>query len=342
MLLVLPYIEHGTEYAGYDLRFPYNDIRAPGNQIVAKSVVQIFQCPTNPLSNLRFNNAKTDSQGYGIADYTSLPYVEQAAVAGGGTIALAPTAMTGAMYPGTFYHKFIVSGSTGDNGRIPDSKSVQLDTTTTGGYNTVLGTPSGGASSLPLTGANSVTGGGQAGNKIDAMYGLPRIADITDGTANSILLYEDVGRNEQMDGIDVVAPYVGTPFPNEYLDPLNSEQLGTIGTWTKRVHWRFADPDTASGMKQKLNNSKGGSMNTADPNITSESLTNPCVGHSWHCHDCGANNEGFSFHGNGAHIAFADGHVVFMREGVTQEVLRALGTRNNRLNELGIDYDADR
>jgi prepilin-type processing-associated H-X9-DG protein len=322
MLLILPYLERETEYQKYDLRYPYNDPRAPGNLLTGQTIVQIYQCPTNPLSNLRFNNGTTDSTGMAIADYTTLPYVEAAAAPGGNVFALSPAALTGAMYPGTYYHKFLTA--TSPDGRIPASKSVQLDTTQAGTNNTAGpgGTP------IPLTGANSQ--GGVTGNKIDAMFGLPRIADIADGTANSIMLYEDVGRNEQMNGIN----FDGTPFPNEYYDPLASELAGAP---TKRSHWKFIDPDTASGMLQKINNAAGGSMNSADPNVDP---LNKCFGKSWTCHDCGANNEAFSFHGNGAHIAFADGHVVFMRDGVTQEVLRALGTRQNKLNELSIDYSA--
>jgi prepilin-type processing-associated H-X9-DG protein len=76
-------------------------------------------------------------------------------------------------------------------------------------------------------------------------------------------------------------------------------------------------------------------MNSADPNDT----TNPkCAGVSWHVHDCGPNNEAFSFHGGGAHVAFADGHVVFMRDGTTQAVLRAIATRSNGINEVGLEY----
>lgn len=139
------------------------------------------------------------------------------------------------------------------------------------------------------------------------------------------MLYEDVGRNENMDGYD---PGKAAYFVNEYYDPVASEALGGP---TKRCHWRFIDPDTASGMLQKINNASGGSMDYPDPNVVD--VNNKCVGWSWHAHDCGANNEAFSFHGAGAHVIFADGHVVFMRSSVTQEVLRTLGTRSNKTNE---------
>src|SRR5665213_1504893 len=40
MMLILPYIEKDSSYGSYDVRFPYNDPRAPGNQKAAQTVVR--------------------------------------------------------------------------------------------------------------------------------------------------------------------------------------------------------------------------------------------------------------------------------------------------------------
>jgi len=347
MMMILPYLEHQGDQALYDPRFPYNDFQAPDNKAASQAVVKIYRCPTNRMANLRFNNGNTDSLGFGTCDYATLPYVESATGPGGTVYALMPSALTGAMYPGTYYNKFLPASW--DSGTltspIASKKSVQLDTTPGGWFNTVQPPVGGVPTPTPLTGSNSQ--GGIGGNKIDPMYGLPKIADITDGTSNSILLYEDVGRNETMDGQEI-ASLGGAFYNNEYLDPVASfggdttdyrTVVGGVVTYpaaapaftaVKRSHWRFADPDSASGMLQRINNASGGSMDTVDPNVDP---ANRCYKKTWHCHDCGANNEAFSFHGNGAHVSFADGHVVFMRDGVTQEVLRALGTRSNKTNE---------
>jgi len=360
LLMILPFIEHEQDFIKYDVRYPYNDPRVSGgtlaigpdptggggintsqtfsvlpttlsynigeglgnNAIVGLTQVKAYHCPSNPLSNLRYNNGMTDSVGFMCSDYAPLPYVEAATAPNGNVYALMPTALTGAQYPLTFYHKFLSA----DTGPIKASKSVQLDTTVAGGFNTA----GPGGSSIQLTGANST--GGIVGNKIDAMYGLPKKADISDGTSNSIILYEDVGRNESMDGYGFNPTGSGASgyLINEYYDPVASEALGQP---TKRCHWRFVDPDTASGMLQKVNNASGGSMDYPDPNVDPK---NKCYGYTWRAHDCGPNNEAFSFHGPGAHVAFADGHVTFMRSTVTQEVLRALGTRSNKFNEGNI------
>src|SRR5262249_42100729 len=135
-------------------------------------------------------------------------------------------------------------------------------------------------------------------SQIDATGGAPKVDDIRDGTSNTIMMYEDVGRNDQMNGVN----YDGSPFANDFYDPV------TAG---KRTGWRWADPDTSASIRFRINNGSGASMSFPDPNITDP--TNPCYLKSWTVYDCGPYNEPFSFHGGGAHVIFADGHVTFMR-----------------------------
>ena len=47
----------------------------------------------------------------------------------------------------------------------------------------------------------------------------------------------------------------------------------------------------------------------------------------------------FSFHGNGAHAVFADGHVAFVRETISKTILRALATRADGKNEAFPEAD---
>jgi prepilin-type processing-associated H-X9-DG protein len=190
---------------------------------------------------------------------------------------------------------------------------VQLDTRTPGaapvGF-TAWETPPVGFVAQPLTGAAGI---------IDPNYGLPKIQDIRDGTATSIILYECTGRNEGMDG---------NTLTNDYYDPYASALAGAP---TGRRHWRFGDPDTTSGVSKRINNNAGFGMN-----ITIVSNDN-CNGQNWRAHDCGPNNEPFSFHGGGTHFAFADGHVAYVRDSVSIDVLKALATRNNGANEGGLE-----
>ena len=123
------------------------------------------------------------------------------------------------------------------------------------------------------------------------------MGSIVDGTSNSILLYEDVGRNEKIDG-------TGGP-PNNYLDPIDGKG---------RRHWRWAEPDNTSGCSKVVNNNK-----------TPRNGPSTCP---WTAHDCGPNNEMFSFHPGGAQLVLADGSVRFLSETVELRVLYSLGTRD--------------
>ncbi len=148
---------------------------------------------------------------------------------------------------------------------------------------------------------------------IDAMAGLPTLSEITDGTSSTILFYEMTGANDKM----------GPPTANAYYDPIS-------GGYSS--HWRWANPDFSSGMSKKLNNNKAATYTTPDPNGEGCTLMS---------HDCGNNSEAFSFHGNGVHMVFADGHVSYVRESIPLALLRALATRSEGRVEAdlsGADY----
>ena len=158
---------------------------------------------------------------------------------------------------------------------------------------------------------------------IDPNYGLPTLSEITDGTSSTIMWYEDVGQNEQMFGLPTDTP----PVPaNSYFDPI---------TGGPSVQWRWASPDMASGISKPWMNNKNATYTTVDLNTP---VAQQCT---WKYHDCGPNSEPFSFHSNGAHALFADGHVRFIRAGVPPAIIRALTTRGDARSEpdvTGFDY----
>jgi prepilin-type N-terminal cleavage/methylation domain-containing protein/prepilin-type processing-associated H-X9-DG protein len=141
--------------------------------------------------------------------------------------------------------------------------------------------------------------------QVDALYGCPKIEEIADGSSSTILFVEDTGQNELM----------MTPS-NAYYDPI-------AGAASRP--WRWANPDIASGLSRKLNNNRGASYATPDPNGD---------GCTWVQADCGPNSEPFSFHGNGVHMVFADGHVAYVRDSLPTAMLRALATRSDGRNEV--------
>ena len=66
---LLPYMEQDNIFKLFDLRYPYNSSAAPGNQTAAKSQPKGFLCPSHPIRT-------PDPQGYGVADYMPVAYVD--------------------------------------------------------------------------------------------------------------------------------------------------------------------------------------------------------------------------------------------------------------------------
>ncbi|MCS7166889.1 MAG: DUF1559 domain-containing protein [Gemmatales bacterium] len=272
--MLLPYLDQSIAWDEMDLKFRHNEGinatlasqgRGPG------TVIQTLLCPTNPL-----RQQPRDSEGYAAADYAILPYVQvrrsEASIVGL-SAGFHPTALTSDPYPLNYYKQYTINS--GPPCWVSQDKSVQL---------------------LESTAIQAMGG-------IDHYYGGANISAVIDGTSYSILVYEDVGRNETMTGDPT-----GTPFgPNSYHDPV---------TGCKRAHWRWAEPDNTSGCSRPINNNNkpfGGPPSCP-----------------WRYHDCGPNNEWFSFHSGGAYALFADGSTRFVSDGISLRVVYALGTRAGR------------
>jgi prepilin-type N-terminal cleavage/methylation domain-containing protein/prepilin-type processing-associated H-X9-DG protein len=77
-LMVLPYLEGGDIYNGYDLNYCYNDTtNAPQNKAVAQTVVPTYLCPSNAIRPA----SGRDSLGYGYCDYMPISYCDISPVA---------------------------------------------------------------------------------------------------------------------------------------------------------------------------------------------------------------------------------------------------------------------
>jgi prepilin-type N-terminal cleavage/methylation domain-containing protein len=267
LTLILPFIEEGNVYRQLNLKERYNEGANAALMTEGQgpgAVIGAFLCPSNSL-----RPEPRDSEGYGCSDYAALPYVEVSTANSALTGIPAgryPAALTARPYATNLYKHY----SPDPAAFIGSNKDFQLKES-------------------PVIGAT-----------VNLFYGGIRMAAITDGTSKSILFFEDVGRNEKMDGSPGAT---GFP-PNNYLDPVDNRG---------RRHWRWAEPDNSSGCSKVINNNSG------NPD-------GPCP---WNYHDCGPNNEMFSFHNSGAHAGFADGSVHFLDEGIELRLLYSLGTRAN-------------
>jgi prepilin-type N-terminal cleavage/methylation domain-containing protein/prepilin-type processing-associated H-X9-DG protein len=277
--LILPMIEQAQVFNAYNLELRHNQ---PGNFTASATAINTFLCPTNPLAGDRGGSGGRDRFGYGCSDYAVAPYTEldllgrptghpQHGVAPG-LKKLSLAALTSQQYPANMYSQF--SGSGGQT-YVSSSKRVHLD-------------PSKG--------------------KIDVYANGSTVASISDGTSNSLAIYEDTGRSPKMwetVGQNLAASTGG------YLDPVTGEA---------RCHWRWAEPDSASGVSKLINNNKNAGYTLG---------VTPAPGQCpWNAHDCGPNNEIFSFHSGGANACFTDGSVRFLKESMDGRVLRALMTKD--------------
>ncbi|MCA9131518.1 MAG: DUF1559 domain-containing protein [Planctomycetales bacterium] len=264
LALTLPFMEAGNVYNSLNLDFRYNEgpnLVAAANGLGASAVIPSFICPTNSL-----RSSPRDDAGFGCSDYAALPYCQISSAASQATgmpAGLFKTVLAGAQYPEHYYQEY-----SGSDPTIGSSKRVQLKPST------------------DLVALN-----------FDLMEGGATIGATSDGLSNSIMVYEDVGRNPQMDGTG--------GSPNNYLDPVDGKG---------RRHWRWAEPDNSSGASKTINNN-------------SSPFGGP-VSCPWTAHDCGPNNEMFSFHTGGAQAVLGDGSVHFLSQSTDLKVFYSLSTRD--------------
>jgi len=143
---------------------------------------------------------------------------------------------------------------------------------------------------------------------VNLYQGGATIGATTDGTSNTAMFYEDTGRSPKMQGVgNYAAP------PTDYAPDLNAAAPFVTGA---RRSWRWGDPDNAAGVSSGINNNRTGGFGKPS-----------CGPNDWGIHDCGPNNEIFSWHPGGANMCFTDGSVRFVKESVNPAVVRALITR---------------
>jgi prepilin-type processing-associated H-X9-DG protein len=133
--------------------------------------------------------------------------------------------------------------------------------------------------------------------------GGSRLADITDGTSNTLLLAEDAGRTENTQA----------PYP----DPTGDGSYGN----TLRKFWRWGEQDNGFG----VSGDPLGTGKAVNNNNTPMGGPPTCVWNNSGS-NCGPNDEIFSFHTGGAMAVFADGHVQFLRDSLPAVQLRYMVT----------------
>jgi len=142
--------------------------------------------------------------------------------------------------------------------------------------------------------------------------GQTRIAEVTDGTSNTMAIGEDAGRDESF-----LSPYTEGYYDGNSgsVRPVLGQGPGG-GTSAYRRYWRWAEPDGAYGVSGQPNN-KARPMKETAPWPTSGGTAG---------NNAGANDELFSFHSGGVNALFGDGSVRFLKDSISVVTLRALVT----------------
>jgi prepilin-type N-terminal cleavage/methylation domain-containing protein/prepilin-type processing-associated H-X9-DG protein len=164
-------------------------------------------------------------------------------------------------------------------------------------------------------------------NKFSRVNGLlhqgkTRIAEVTDGTSNTIMIGECAGRDPRYVSQYIQDVYNGTSITTtQYLAANSPGDPGPAGGegLSRRV-WRWAEPDGSFGVSGAPNNKY-----RPDHEINPWMTAGPYVAQG---SNAGNNEELFSFHPGGINILMGDGSVRFLKDSVNVVTLRALISLN--------------
>jgi prepilin-type N-terminal cleavage/methylation domain-containing protein/prepilin-type processing-associated H-X9-DG protein len=146
--------------------------------------------------------------------------------------------------------------------------------------------------------------------------GKTTIAEIVDGTSNTIAIIECAGRDERY-----VSQYVEQYFLNGIAYVRGSGPAG--GASTPHRFWRWADPGISFGTSGQPNNKY--QYKYCNTPWTSGGCTDP-NGIAIQGNQAGANEEPYSFHSGGVNALFGDGSVRFVKESINLAAFRSILT----------------
>jgi prepilin-type processing-associated H-X9-DG protein len=165
-----------------------------------------------------------------------------------------------------------------------------------------------------LTLQNLVTGyDASTGQWLYAKKGGRKAVGATDGTSNTIAIIEDVGKAHES-----YSPFMKAAYVDACSDCVDKSPTGL------KNNYRWAEPDIANGVSgphQATDSQVAQVNNHASP----KGGPTACP---WSANNCGPNDEPFSFHPGGVMAVWGDGHVVFVKQTISPQVLRAILTPN--------------
>jgi len=150
--------------------------------------------------------------------------------------------------------------------------------------------------------------------------GKTRIAEITDGTSNTIAVGEDDGRDPRY-----LSPYTQDVYCDKsaismqaYQVSINPSDPGPAGGYLNyRRYWRWAEPDESFGVSGVPNNKY---------RPDNEGVDWPSPPFVAQGNNAGNNDELASTHPGGCNVLFGDGSVRFLKDSINPVTLRGLVT----------------
>jgi prepilin-type processing-associated H-X9-DG protein len=158
--------------------------------------------------------------------------------------------------------------------------------------------------------------------------GKTRIAEITDGTSNTIAIGEDAGRDPRY-----LSPYTQNTYIDKDNNPATLSMTGFLATnlpfdpgpaggfTPYRRYWRWAEPDEGFGVSGVPNNKYRPDNEGVDWPTVFGTGTFVAQGNN-----AGNNDELASYHPSGVNILMGDGSVRFLKDAVNPVILRGLVT----------------
>ena len=162
------------------------------------------------------------------------------------------------------------------------------------------------------------------GSAKDSAFGLfgNRIGDTTDGTSNTIAIFEDAGRvSSQTAGGNYVQATIIGQAPGW-------TAANMCGGGTKTCPNRWADGDTGNGVSGSAyaQNTLKASQGIINQNASPIGGPSTCP---WTQNKCGPNDEPFSLQIGGCHALLADSSVRFISQNIDTDTIRKLCDRSD-------------
>lgn len=286
---MLPYMEQKAIFDGMNLKFAYNDVAWPGNQLAARSDIPSFKCPSA-------DGVERDPFNYGQTAYMPISYCD-----------IDPA--TGDRASGT---------ATGADGKLIKRQGALH---VLGNVLNVYGGYGFDKTSL-LTGTTFGTGGNIMGNVGDGTSNTIILGeDSSYRNHGSIFPYQLSSATDGVaaSGVTATSADTGdltTRSINRWAEPENGN--GVSGP---------PQVDNTSGNPNKATQYAAGNgpkyqyVNQNASPLGGTSSGNGCL---WSQNNCGPNDELFSAHPGGANVGFLDGHVQLLKGSVNFQTLRAL------------------